>query len=188
MSQESIEVVRKPLRVRERSSRTLDQRLSLRFPRLFDAYVRLIGRLPPSSRLRQATLWRGTRLGFEAFNRRDLDAALLGCHPDCELHPPREVVESGFAAPCYRGPAGYREYVSTALEVWDASARVEPVELVDLGDRFVVLADVPWRAQASGVPLTGQFAIFYTLRDGRVMHLQEYLDHAEALEAAGLRE
>ena len=34
MSQENVEFVRKPLRVRERSSRTLDQRLSLRFPRL----------------------------------------------------------------------------------------------------------------------------------------------------------
>jgi hypothetical protein len=106
MSQENIEVVRKPLAVRERSSRTLDQRLSLRFPRPFDAYVRLIGRLPPSSRLRQAALWRGSRTGMEAFNRRDLDAFLLGYDPDCEIHPFRELVESGLAEPCYRGPAG----------------------------------------------------------------------------------
>jgi hypothetical protein len=37
MSQENAEIVRKPLRVRERSNRTPDQRLFLRFPRLVDA-------------------------------------------------------------------------------------------------------------------------------------------------------
>ena len=66
MSQENVEVVRKALRVRERSSRTLDQRLGLRFPRLGAASGRLtgrlIGRLSPRSRLRQAALWRGVRL------------------------------------------------------------------------------------------------------------------------------
>jgi hypothetical protein len=33
MSQENVQVVREPLRVREKASRTLDQRLALRFPR-----------------------------------------------------------------------------------------------------------------------------------------------------------
>ena len=78
MSQENVEVVRKPLRVRERSRRTLDQRLSLRFPGLAAAFLRRILKLPPSSRLRQATLWRGVRLGLEAYNRRDLDAVVIG--------------------------------------------------------------------------------------------------------------
>jgi hypothetical protein len=72
MSQENVEIVRKPLRVRERSSRTLDQRLSLRFPRLAAANSRLIAKLPPTSRLRQAALSRAARLGLEAYNRRDL--------------------------------------------------------------------------------------------------------------------
>jgi hypothetical protein len=47
MSQKNVEFVRKPLRVRQRSSRTLDDRLGVPFPLLFDAYARLIGRLPP---------------------------------------------------------------------------------------------------------------------------------------------
>src|SRR4051812_11107565 len=77
MSLENVEIVRKPLRVRERSSRTFVERLGVRFPRLFDPYARLIGRLPPTSRLRQSVMWRGTRNGMEAFNRRDVAAALL---------------------------------------------------------------------------------------------------------------
>src|ERR671932_1477045 len=44
------QMVRKPLQVRPRSRRTLDQRLWLRFPRLAAATHRLIARLEPGSR------------------------------------------------------------------------------------------------------------------------------------------
>ena len=71
MSQENVEIVRKPLRVREQSGRTLDQRLALRFPSLFPGFARRISSLPPGSRLRQASLWRAARLALEAYNRRD---------------------------------------------------------------------------------------------------------------------
>lgn len=49
MPQEKGEVMRKPLRVRQHSSRTFDQRLAVRFPRLAAAYIRLIFRMPPTS-------------------------------------------------------------------------------------------------------------------------------------------
>ena len=131
---------------------------------------------------------RSVRLGLEAFNRGDQDATLLGCHPDCEFHPPRELVEAGLIEACYRGAAGYREYASNWSEVWHADLRVEPVELIDLGDRLVILADLPVRAQASGVPLTTKWADVTTLEDGRTIRQQHYWDHAEALEAVGLSE
>jgi ketosteroid isomerase-like protein len=182
------QIARQSLAVRERSSRTLAQRLALRFPRLNAANARLIGRLPPSSRLRQAALWRAIRLGVEAFNRRDWDAALLGLHSDCEVHPPRQFVESGLFEACYRGPPGYREFVSNWSEVFGADLRLEPIELIDLGDRLVVLSVLPVRAQASGVPLTEKWAFVSTLKDGWAIHHQQYRDHAEALEAVGLRE
>jgi ketosteroid isomerase-like protein len=184
----STQIARQPFAVRERSSRTLDQRLALRFPGLTATYARLIGRLAPSSRLRQAVLGRAVRLGLEAFNRGDQDATLLGCPPDCEFHPPRELVEAGLIEACYRGPAGYREYASNWSEVWDADLRVAPAELIDLGDRLAILADLPARAQASGVPLTPKWADVSTLEDGRAIRQHHYWDHAEALEAVGLQE
>jgi len=52
----------------------------------------------------------------------------------------------------------------------------------------VILANLPMRAQASGVSLTEAFAYVATLKDGRPFRLQEYYDHAEALEAVGLAE
>jgi ketosteroid isomerase-like protein len=178
MSQENVEVVR----------RTLDQRLWLRFPRLAATCFRLLGRLSPGSRLRQAALSRAVRLGLDAYNRRDLDAVVIGWHPEFEYHPGRQWVEAGLVEPCYRGLEGYRNYVATVDEVWGGENYLKPVKLIDLGARIVVLADGRMRAQASGVPLTEAFAIVSTLKEGRATRHQEYYDHAEALEAAGLRE
>jgi hypothetical protein len=181
-------IVRTPLRVRQRSSRTLDQRLALRFPRLAAATFRLIGKLPPGSRVRQAALQRGVRLAVEAYNRRDLDVVAIGYRPDLEYYPYREFVEAALAEPCYHGPAGYRAYISATYEVWGADVRLEPTELIDLGERFVLLADMPMRAQASGVLLTQTYAGVSTLKHGRVIRQDDFPDHAEALEAVGLRE
>ena len=184
----SDQIVRQPLRVGERSSRALDQRLALRFPRLAIAGFRLIGKLPPVSRVRQAALQRGFRLAAEAYNRGDLDAVVIGYQPDLEYYPARNLVDAGLIEPCYRGPSGYRTYVATAAEVWGAETRFEPTELIDLGDRLVVLANAPMRAQLSGVPLTLEFAYVTTLKDGRVIRQQEFHDHAQALEAVGLQD
>jgi ketosteroid isomerase-like protein len=51
-----------------------------------------------------------------------------------------------------------------------------------------MLADGTMRAQASGVPLANAYASVSTLKDGRAIRVQEYYDHAEALEAVGLSE
>ena len=179
--------MRGPLRVRERSSRTLDQRLALRFPRLAAASARLIAGLPPRSRVRRAALWRAVRLGIEAYNRRDLDAVVIGWNPEFEYRPARNVVEGGLAEPSYRGTESYRRYVAATAEAWGADVHIDPLELIDLGDRFVMLADVPMRAQASGVPLTEAFALVWRVEGRRVARVEEYFGHAEALEAVGLQ-
>jgi hypothetical protein len=180
------QIVRKPLRAAQRSSRTLDERVSLRFPRLAAANARLIGKLPPGSRLRQAAVWRSARLGVEAYNRRDLEAVVIGWHPEFEYLPGRAWVEAGLVESCYRGLEGYRSYIASVDEVWGGENYLRPVELIDLGERIVVLADGSMRAQVSGVPLTEAFASVSTLKDGLVIHNQEYYDHAEALKAVGL--
>jgi hypothetical protein len=102
--------------------------------------------------------------------------------------PYREFVEAGLAEPCYHGPSGYRTYIEGTYEVWGANVRIEPKELIDLGDRMVVLADMPMRAQASGVPLGETYACVVTMKDGRVIRQSDFLDHADALKAVGLEE
>jgi ketosteroid isomerase-like protein len=186
MAQESLEFVRKPLQARAGAGRTLDQRLGIRFPRFAAASARLLSKLPLGSRVRQAVLWRVTRLSVEAYNRRDLDAVVAAYHPDLEYYPYREFVEAGLAEPCYHGPSGYQAYISATYDVWGTEVRLEPTELIDLGDRIVLLADMPMRAQASGVALAQTYAGVSTLKDGRVIRQDDFLNHAEALEAVGL--
>jgi ketosteroid isomerase-like protein len=180
------QIVRKPLRVRERSRRTAEQWALLRFPAFAAACFRLVGRLPPSSRLRQAALWRAIRIGLEAYNRRDLAVAAAGFHQELEYYPYREFVEAGLAEPCYRGPAGYRAYIESTYDVWGAGVQLHPTELIDLGDRLVVLADMPMRAQASGVALDEAYASVWELKEGKIVRAHDYLRHDEALRAAGL--
>jgi ketosteroid isomerase-like protein len=146
-----------------------------------------VGKLRPSSRLRQAIVWRSFELATEALNRRDLDAAFIGYRPDREYHPPAEFVAAGFMKPCYRGPEGFRTYMSEWSDVWGRDLRVEVAELIDVGEHLVVLGAVPSRAQASGVPLSQKWASVFTLNDGQVISQHDYFDHAEALEASGCR-
>jgi ketosteroid isomerase-like protein len=186
MTQPPADVVRSPLRVRPKSRRTLDQRLSLRFPWLAAASSRALAKLPPSSRLRQTVLRRIVRLGVEAYNRRDLEAVVIAYHPDIEYYPYREFVEAGLAEPCYHGPSGYRAYIDATVEVWGTDVRLELTELIDLGEQVVMLADMPMRAQASGIALDQTYAGVSTLRDGRVIRQQDFLDQAEALASVGL--
>ncbi len=188
MSQQNVEIVRSPVGVRERSRRTLDQRLAMRFRWLGATTARLLGKLTPGSRVRRAALPRAVRLASEAYNRRDLEAVVIGWHPECEYIPGREWIEAGLVEPCYHGPQGYREYVAATSEVWGGENYLMPHEVIDLGDRFVVLATVPMRAQTSGVTLTEAFAYVATLKDGRPVRFQEYYDHTEALKAVGLEE
>jgi ketosteroid isomerase-like protein len=124
----------------------------------------------------------------EAYNRRDLEAVAINYHPQFEYCPGRSWVEAGLAEPSYLGLEGYRRYVATTAEVWGGEIYVKPTELIDLGQQVVLLADVPMRAQVSGVALTEAFGLVWTVKDGRAIRAQEYFDHAEALEAVGLRE
>jgi ketosteroid isomerase-like protein len=126
------------------------------------------------------------RNAIEAYNRRDLEAVATIFHPDLEYFPYREFVEAALAEPCYHGPSGYREYITATYDVWGTDVRLYPTELIDMGDQGVLLADMPMRAQASGIPLAQTYATIATLKDGRVIRQRDFLDQAEALEAAGL--
>lgn len=60
---------------------------------------------------------------------------------------------------------------------------VDRLELIDAGERVVVglagprLREVPW--------LEGQLYMVYTLRDGGIVRIDDYLTRAEAIAAAG---
>ena len=182
---ETEQLVRIPVPLRPSSGRTFDQRLLLRFPWLAVVFLWLLDQLAPTSRVRQTVLRRAGRLGIEAFNRRDFDAARVGHHTACEYLPPREMIEAGLVKSYYHGPAGYRELMSDWFHAGDL--QLDKAELIDLGDRWLVLAalSLRWHRRA-GTSFSRTWASVLTLKSGRPIREQYYWNDAEAYEAAGL--
>lgn len=73
------------------------------------------------------------------------------------------------------------------MRSWDQVTNV-PEQIIDAGDRVVVIAEWRGRGRASGAFTTWRHGSVWTLRDGKVTSLISYTDPADALEAAGLSE
>jgi ketosteroid isomerase-like protein len=126
--------------------------------------------------------------GFEAFNRGDWDAALEGFAED--------VVQTAYFAPV----AGERSLYGRAAikRAWEAASevfggggtyRVEPQDFRDLGGGVILVpVRLSGRGTASGVETETEIAQLWTIRQGRVVRIDQYPDVAEALEATGLSE
>ena len=73
-------------------------------------------------------------------------------------------------------------------EAWEEGAETTLEEVIGHGDRVFVKVRFQGRGRASGVEVDTRLYEVYTLRDGKVLRIDEYEDRAEALEAAGLSE
>ena len=105
--------------------------------------------------------------------------------PDAEWHGTVGGLTEGSV---WRGPEQIRKiFEQEDAEAWD-ERRLEAEEFIDAGDCVVVLLHEFRRGKGSGVEMETDTAVVYEMRDGRVVRIQGYMDRAEALEAAGLRE
>jgi SnoaL-like protein len=86
-----------------------------------------------------------------------------------------------------RGAEAVREWWREWFAAWE-TLEFE-YELVDAGDRAVMLLDLKMRGRSSGidVPL-GKHAWVTTFRNGLMVHSKLYMSQSEALEAARLSE
>lgn len=122
--------------------------------------------------------------GVDAFNRGDLDAFAETVTPDYEwVGAFLGIVEGG----SYRGREGMARYFAEAEETWE-ELNVSGDEFRDLGDRVLVLGRMEGRGRSSGVAVDTPYTMVVDFRDGKVSRTRAYLDHAEALRAAGLAE
>ncbi|MFI5025248.1 MAG: nuclear transport factor 2 family protein [Solirubrobacterales bacterium] len=87
----------------------------------------------------------------------------------------------------YTGASGIREFFRDVEESWEFF-RFEGSDFRDLGDRVLILGDVTGRGRVSGADVKAQWACIVELEGRKATSVQGFLDHAEALAAAGLEE
>jgi uncharacterized protein len=122
------------------------------------------------------------RRGVEAFNRGDVETVLEGLDPEVEWHVPPIVPEKTV----YRGHHGVKELLQSMQDSFD-NFQIAVEEIVDAGDRVMVLAALRGRGKASGIEVeTPSFGWVWTLREGKTVLVEVYPNRAETLEAVGL--
>jgi ketosteroid isomerase-like protein len=99
-----------------------------------------------------------------------------------ELHLPETSPEG---AQVFRGHIGLKRWTMKTREIWD-EWRFHLEQLIEVGDRVVVLVRLVAQGGLSGVRLERDTAHIWTVADGKITRCDVYLDRAEGLAAAGL--
>jgi ketosteroid isomerase-like protein len=179
------DVVRTPFApdVRLWTRRSLDDQLFVRWPAAWAALGRLLLRLPPRSRLRRGLLRRNVLSGWSAWSRGDLDLMLVRYAPEYQLEVQSEFVGVG-TRNAYYGHVGLREW---AADLRDSFHRIDitPVEVIDAGDRLVILGKIHFHSH-SGVELDSPQGQVLWLDRGVIVRESFFFDTNEALHAADI--
>ena len=112
---------------------------------------------------------------IDAWNQRDLEAALEEMHPECEVRP----VE---ATETLRGHDG----VAAAFRDWFEAFEefmMEPEDFIARGDRVLVPMRQRARGKGSGLEIEERFFQLFTLREGKIFRFEEYSEEADARKA-----
>jgi ketosteroid isomerase-like protein len=124
------------------------------------------------------------RQAVEAYERGELEEMLTFVDPDGELH---SAIVGGAEGSVYRGHDGFRRWHADFLETFE-EVRNEWSEFRDLGDLVLVFGRVKAQGRGSGVQLDSSMTWVFTVRYGKVVKAEGFLNRAEALEAARLSE
>jgi ketosteroid isomerase-like protein len=124
---------------------------------------------------------------IDAWNSDDLDGFLATLDPEVEWHPSIEPALEGKRT-TYQGHDGARmawgEYRG---EAWEG-LKIRSQEFRDLGDSVLHLGHMDFAGRATGIEFGQELGQLFSFRGGRIARSQDFLSHAEALDAAGLRE
>ena len=109
----------------------------------------------------------------------DVDAALAYADP--------AIVRNPIEEPAAQGHDAIRANLERWENEWD-EYEVIPEEFLDTDDRVVVTVRLRGRGRGRGIEIDARFYEVFTLRDGKIVRMDEFAEHSEALEAAGLSE
>jgi ketosteroid isomerase-like protein len=121
---------------------------------------------------------------LDALDQDSLERAFEFFHPEIEIREDPRFPETGV----FRGQNAVRSYFAQFTEQFDAF-QFELEDVLDAGDdRVVLLFHLHGRGNDSGAVFEERPAWVQTIRDGKVVRIDAFLDRREALEAVGLSE
>jgi uncharacterized protein len=123
------------------------------------------------------------RGAFDAFSRDDWDALIGLFDPEIEWVTTGQFV----GGQLYRGHEGARDFLDALSGEFEAF-RAEPGNFAAASDVVVADTRVTGTGKRSGVPVELLFTVVVSVRNGRIVRVQNFLERREALEAAGLSE
>lgn len=119
--------------------------------------------------------------GYARYNAGERAPSLSFFHEDAEYHTstadPDSAVHRGIDA------------ITRQWERWEEAypdLRVEPQESKAAGDKVFLWVRFTGHGAGSDIPMEMEMAHVVTLEEGRTRRIEEYLDKAEGLRAAGL--
>ena len=116
---------------------------------------------------------------FEAYGRAGAAAATGDFDPDIVWNPAEEVPQ--------HGPDETVAYMARWEREWEDLTTV-PEEFIDAGDRVLVTVHFSGRGRGSGIEVDTRLYEVYSLREGKIVRMDEFTERSQALEAAGLSE
>ena len=121
------------------------------------------------------------RDAYAAFNRGDIDAAVVPLSPQIEWIEPAEFPGGG----AYHGIEGAKRYLTQSRA---AAAEVisEPERFISFGDRIVVFVHARVRSEGSSEWQDVRLADVYTFRNGKATQMRAFADRKDALRWVGL--
>jgi ketosteroid isomerase-like protein len=120
------------------------------------------------------------RAAFEAWNTGDMDALRELQDPDVIQLPPDGWPEPG----TFVGRDASMRQFEQLRETWDSDAFELISDFIDVGDRVAVR--FIWRGAGHGPAFALEGSAVYTMRKGRILGIEYFVNHAEALEAVGM--
>ena len=126
---------------------------------------------------------------FGDTNARDFAAVMEAYAEDVMLVMHGEKV--GMLGPTATGKAAVGEWFGDWFRQFGRDYRFDIEESRGIGDRVFLVATHHGRGRDSGVPVEERWAYLYTVREGKVSHVEVWGDRdarEAALEAVGLRE
>jgi ketosteroid isomerase-like protein len=118
--------------------------------------------------------------GLESLNDGDVAAMLEVADAEIRFIPRRAPVTGA-----YVGHDGMREFIEDNAENLEVF-RVKAEEVVEAGESVVVIGTLLVRGRGSGIEMTFPTATVTTVRHGKIVHFEEFIERDKALAAAGL--